>query len=102
MDVMDVESAEASEKEMSSFVRIEEEEVITPEAQLEALPWTMAEELVAGHQIMTDSPPTASSQALRLLLAALILGSLASPIAHLVKPAPKGCAGDNKAIRFEV
>jgi len=103
MDAMDIDSAEASETEMASFVRFEEEDLMTPEAKLEALPWTMAEELVAGHQTMREaSPPSASSRALRWGLAALVLASLASPLMQLAKPALKGHAGSSKGIRFEV
>merc|ERR1719512_638422 len=72
MDEMDIDSAEASEDEMSMLVKFEEHDAMTPEAKAEALPWSIAEELVAGHLTMTEAAP-ASMRALRSGLAVLVL-----------------------------
>merc|ERR1719221_1783136 len=57
MDAMDLDSAEATEEEMSMLVKFEEQDVMTPEAKAEVLPWTMAEELVAGHLVRPQVSP---------------------------------------------
>merc|ERR1719343_1224286 len=49
MDIMDIDSAEASEEEMALLVNVGDNETMSPGGKVEALPWTMAEELVAGH-----------------------------------------------------
>merc|ERR1719220_751581 len=70
---------EATEEEMGLLVKAEDSESLTAEAMMEALPWTMAEELVAGR--MADAPAaSSSSKALRLLLAASVLVSMAVPL----------------------
>merc|ERR1719277_228288 len=56
MDKMDLDSAEASEQEMSSLVRVDEHDIMTSEGKAEALPWTMAEELVAGPLSLEERP----------------------------------------------
>merc|ERR1719384_2100297 len=86
MDTLDVDSVEASETEMTSFVRSEKDDPLSSDTLLEALPWTMEEELVAGHL----SPPTLSSpprtlKVLRFVLVAFLLASLAAPITHLAR-----------------
>jgi len=84
MDAMDVDSAEASEQEMSSLVRAHEENTMTPEGKAEALPWTMAEELVAGHVGLEDSEAK-SWGSLRVVLALLVMASLAASMAKHTK-----------------
>merc|ERR550532_3885742 len=70
---------EATEEEMALLVEAGDSESLTAEAMMEALPWTMAEELVAGR--MADAPAvSSSSSALRLLLAASVLVSMAVPL----------------------
>merc|ERR1719330_836856 len=48
MDSMDLE-AMASEEEMAVFVNHDEHDVMTEALKAEMLPWSMAEELIAGH-----------------------------------------------------
>jgi len=58
-------------------------EAVTVEGLVEALPWTMAEELVAVPVVIADAQPTfLSSRALRVLMAALVLVSLFVPFAR--------------------
>merc|ERR1740120_360101 len=102
MDAMDVDSAEASEQEMSTLVRFEEEDAMTPEAKVDALPWNMAEELVAGHLAMTESPPSSTSQIVRYCLVALLLASLVKPMVQHAKSAITGQVEDAKTTRFVV
>jgi len=102
MDAMDVDSAEATEHEMSTMVRIEEQDLMTPEAKADALPWTMAEELVAGHMGMAEASPPSTSRALRFGLAALLLASLATPMVQHLKAALAARAEDAKATRYVV
>jgi len=103
MDAMDIDSAEATEQEMASFVRFEQEDRMSSEATAEALPWSMTEELVAGHlELGKPSPSFLSSGALRGLAAVLILASLAAPSARMANSALLGQQGSSKAMRFEV
>jgi len=103
MDAMDIDSAEASEQEMKAFVRFEREDLESSEAQLEALPWSMAEELVAGHSAMKKpSSPSLSSRALRVVAAVLVLASLAAPLVRLATSAPFHSRGAGKPLKFEV
>merc|ERR1719210_1982781 len=70
---------EATEEEMALLVEAVDSESLTTDAMVEALPWTMTEELVAGH--MADAPAaSSSSKALRLVLAASLLVSMAVPL----------------------
>merc|ERR1740123_2922691 len=99
---MDVDSADASEHEMSSFVWVEEEELITPEAKLEALPWTMAEELVAGHMAVAEAPHALTiPRGFRLAMATLILTLLAAPMAHKAQSSLSGRMQASKMSRYE-
>jgi len=100
MDAMDVDSAEASEQEMSMMVKFEEEDVMTPEAKAEALPWTMAEELVAGHLNLADAPLASSSW--RIALAVLVVASLVVPAVQHTKTSFMHQKGISKGMRFEV
>jgi hypothetical protein len=81
MDMMDLESAEASEQEMALLVSDETQLIMTPEAKADALPWSMAEELVAGHKSMSESSTTWASL-LRIAVSAVFLTSLAVPLAR--------------------
>merc|ERR1719330_622857 len=70
---------EATEEEMALLVNVVESERLTADAMMEALPWTMAEELVVGH--VADAPAASSSwKALRFVLAALALVSMVVPL----------------------
>jgi len=104
MDAMDIDSAEATEQEMASFVRFEQEDHMSSEATVEALPWSMTEELVASHlELGKPSPSFLSSRALRGLAAVLILASLAAPSARMANSALLGQQGSSgKAMKFEV
>jgi len=102
MDAMDVDSAEATEEEMSMLVKFEEQDVMTAEGKAQALPWTMAEELVAGHLVKPQvSPSSGPAQVLRIALALLVLGSLAAPMAQHGKSALSS-QGSNKIERHLV
>jgi len=94
MEEMDIDSAQVEEEELLTLVRHEEQDKNTPRANKEALPWTLAEELVAGHLIEADaSHSSAFLRSLRFALAALVLGSLAVPVvrhASAVSGSPKG------------
>lgn len=96
MEAMDVDSAEATEEEMSLLVS---QEMTGAVAEADALPWTMAEELVAGHLAM-DVEPSRTSRYARFCVAALAVMSLVAPLAHSKKPAALPSAG--KAERFVV
>merc|ERR1719336_458385 len=90
MDEMEVDSAEATEEEMSTLVTFEEHDVMIAEAMAEALPWTAAEELVAGHLALTEaSPASASLRALRIALAVVVLASMVSPVMRSASPNQK-------------
>merc|ERR1719422_2708876 len=90
MDEMDVDSAEASEEEMSTLVTFEEHDAMTAEAKAEALPWSAAEELLAGQLTMAEaSPASASWRALRVALAVLVLASLVLPMMRSASPNQK-------------
>jgi len=80
MDMHDIDSAEASEQEMASHVRTGDIDAMTPEIKREALPWTMTEELVAGHVALVEAPSTLSSRGLRVILAALVVLSMIAPM----------------------
>jgi len=87
MEAMDIDSAEASEEEIAALVRLEAEaltpEVLTPEDKAQALPWTMTEELLAGHMAMKDaSPAYASLPVWRVAAAGLVLVSLVAPMMY--------------------
>merc|ERR1740120_294857 len=102
MEAMDVDTAEASEEEMSTLVRFEEQDTMTPEAKAEALPWTMAEELVAGH-LGLESETTASSWgSLRALAAVLVMLSLATSMAQHTKSDLKQQKDGNTGLKFMV
>jgi len=66
---------EATEEEMALLVHVVDSESLTAEAMMEALPWTMAEELVAGHKANV-SGAASTSKALRFVLAASVLVSM--------------------------
>jgi len=103
MDEMDVDSAEASEDEMSMLVKFEEHDAMTPEAKAEALPWSLAEELVAGHLTMAEAAPaSASMRALRSALAVLVLASLVLPMMRHANPASSKHQGGVEVARFVV
>merc|ERR1719454_691524 len=103
MDEMDVDSAEASEDEMSTLVKFEEHDTMTPEAKAEALPWTVAEELVSGHLTMAEAPPaSASLRALRVALAVLVLASLVLPMMRYANCAPFGQKEGGDIAKFVV
>jgi len=103
MDAMDIDSAEASEHEMSSFVEVNEEDVMTAETKLEALPWTMAEELVAGHVGKVEAPQVSSiSRALSLAAAMLILASMAGSVVRHATSSLPGQVQAGKTMRYEV
>jgi hypothetical protein len=88
---------------MASFVRFEKDDPLRSDTSvLEALPWTMEEELVAGHLTKPKrSPPSRSSKVVRFVVVVLSLASLAAPVTHLAK---KAWAGDmaGKPVRFAV
>merc|ERR1719491_1128943 len=79
---MDIDSPEASEQEMSLLVKADDLDIIAPEAKAEALPWTMAEELLAGELSPENVHTSSSMQALRFVLAMLVLASMVAPMAR--------------------
>jgi len=104
MDEKDLDSAEATDHEMASFVRFKkaDDPMTSEEAMLEALPWTMEEELVAGQLSKPEStPPSRSWKAIRLVALVLLLAALATPITHLAQYAFAG-QFQSKPIRFAV
>jgi len=81
MDIHDIDSAEASEQEMALLVNVDDIDTMTLGAKREALPWTMTEELLAGHVAMAEAPPMSlSSRGLRVLAAAFVLLSMIVPL----------------------
>merc|ERR1719195_61146 len=93
MDEMDIDSAQVEEEELLTLVRLEEQHAETPGAKVGALPWTSAEELVAGHLAKDDaSPGSAFLRSLRLALAALVLASLV-PVAFHATAVPLNLKG---------
>jgi len=98
MDAMEVESAEATEEEMFELVS---QDTLMPEIEAEALPWTMAEELVAGHLALGEVAPSASAKYLRFCVAMLILVSLMAPLSQRAKSTAT-CEGMSKAERYVV
>jgi len=84
MDIMDIDSAEASEEEMALLVKVSDVETMSPDVKQVALPWTMTEELVGGHTMPGEVTPTSlSSGVLRFLLAAAVVMSMVFPMARL-------------------
>merc|ERR1719192_978841 len=93
MDEMDIDSAQVDEEELLTLVRFEEQDTFTPGAKEEALPWTLAEELVAGHLTKADASPASTIlRALRFALAALVLASLV-PVAYHATAVPRSPKG---------
>merc|ERR1719195_2145231 len=93
MDAMDLETVEASEGDMEMHVSYDEQDIMTGALKADALPWSMVEELVAGH---TGHVPAHSSMpSLRAVLAVAVLTSLAAPWAWaskaVVTERPAGC-----------
>jgi len=83
MDARDLDSAEATEDEMSTLVNLAREDVVTPEPHTDALPWTMAEELVAGHLAMEEiAPDSIVRQYIRPAVAMLLIASVVVQMAH--------------------
>jgi len=81
MDIHDIDSAEASEQEMALLVNVDDIDAMTLETKREALPWTMTEELVAGHVGMVEALPTSlSSRGLQLVLAVFVMLSMIVPM----------------------
>jgi len=80
MEMHDIDSAEASEEEMAQHVQADVADIVTA-SETESLPWTMAEELVAGHRPTMDVPTT-SSRGLRLAFAIFTLLSLTAPVSR--------------------
>jgi len=93
---------EATEEEMEVLVKGADTESVTVEGLVEALPWTMAEELVAGDVTMPDVPSASlSSKALRLLMATCVVVSIFVPLTRV--SATKGkLTGDDKFSRVLV
>jgi len=77
MELHDIDSAEASEEEMALHVNADNTGLMI-ESRGEALPWTMAEELVAGH-VGVGVAPASPSRAWRVVFAAFALLSLTVP-----------------------
>merc|ERR1719210_2654669 len=94
--------AEATEEEMALLVNVVDSERLTAEAMMEALPWTMTEELVAGH--MADAPAApSSSKTLRFVLAALALVSMIVPLTRSTTVGSGGSLpNDDKGTRYLV
>merc|ERR1719410_2679089 len=91
MDMHDIDSAEASEQEMALHVRVDDTESMTLDMKRGALPWTMTEELVAGHVAMMEVPSTLSSRGLRVVLASFVLLSMIVPMTRSwTAVSPKG------------
>jgi len=81
MELRDIDSAEASEEEMALHVKADSADLLV-ESRGEALPWTMAEELVAGHVATVGAAPTSLSRAWRVLFAAFALLSMTMPVSR--------------------
>merc|ERR550525_177746 len=84
---------EASEGDMEMHVSYDEQDIMTGALKADALPWSMIEELVAGH---TGHVPAHSSMpSLRAVLAVAVLTSLAAPWVRaskaVVTERPAGC-----------
>merc|ERR1740121_1611680 len=77
-EMMEVESPMASEEEMLLQLEQGDAHVMTPGLHRDALPWAMAEELVAGHMAIPEAQTvsTTSMQALRVAAASFVLMSL--------------------------
>jgi len=93
----DTDYVEASEQEMALLVNVIDVDTMA----LDALPWTMTEELVAGHVGMMElSPPSLSSRGLRFLLAVLVVFSLILPMVR--SGAALGSKDNDRAARYLV
>jgi len=102
MDAMDLDSAEVREEEMTLLVNAENVDVMALESKAESLPWTMAEELVAGHLAMAEVPAiSAPMRFLRWAFAAVILLSIVAPLMRGVS-APAGHSEAGKVARYLV
>jgi len=103
MDAMDLDSAEVSEIDMTNLVATSDElDVIAPESTAELLPWTMAEELVAGHVAMAKGPAISASMPLVCwALVLLVLLSMVAPVMRGVS-APAGRNDSGKVARYLV
>jgi len=80
MDLMDVDTAEASEGDMEAHVSYDEQIILTGALKAEALPWSMAEELIAGHAGNKAADGSSLLPRLRTVIAVAILVSLAVPL----------------------
>merc|ERR1719251_334216 len=80
MDIHDIDSAEASEHDMALLVNVDDVDTMTNEGKEQALPWTMAEELVAGHVAMVQASPISSVRGLRFVLIVFVLLTLVAPV----------------------
>jgi len=89
MDLMDVDTAEASEQDMETHVSYDEQIIMTGALKAEALPWSMAEELIAGHAGHTAAEGYSLLPRFRTVIAIAILASLAVPLKQLGLSAPK-------------
>merc|ERR1719220_2367248 len=100
MDAMDLDSADVSEEEMTLLVNAEDVvDVMALESKAESLPWTMAEELVAGHLAMAEVPAiSAPMRFLRCACAAVILLPIVAPLMRGAS-APAGYSEAGKVAR---
>jgi len=80
MDIHDIDSAEASEQDMALHVNVDDVDTMTREGKEEALPWTMAEELVAGHVTTVQASPISSVRGLRFVPIVFVVLSMVIPM----------------------
>merc|ERR1719346_663343 len=94
---------EATEAEMQLLVTGAGAEIVNADALAEALPWTMAEELVAAPLVTADADSVSlSSRALRLM-AVLVVASIFVPLARSSTVTSSTAAKkDDKSTRFLV
>jgi len=85
MDLMDVDTAEASEGDMEAHVSYDEQTIMTGALKAEALPWSMAEELIAGHRGHRAAAGHSVLPRFRTVIAIMILATFAVPLKRAFK-----------------
>merc|ERR1719433_1973430 len=94
---------EATEAEMELLGKGADAEVVAVDALVQALPWSMAEELVAAPLVTADAESASlSSRALRLMMAALVIVSIFVPLARSSAITSSTAERDDKSTRFLV
>lgn len=86
MDIMDF-TAVASDEDMKSHVSYDEHGIMTGALKAEALPWSMAEELIAGHTRQSGGSLLSMMPSLRTAAALAFAASFVVPLARASKTA---------------